>query len=620
MQRIKIDFDNPGLPKRLDVMENDAQSRFFEAELYQGGKAYSAPSGATYSIMYHGFGPQNEGWYDTINDGAGKRAACTVSGNVVTCEIARQALQVPGHVSVVLAVTTAKGYIIKSWPIDCNCRNDNYDSTAEVEGFFYITKITNEEWGKAITAWEDFKNMIDPTLSVSGRAADAAKVGEAVGQIKEDLDGQCASIISSCNLKREVLHDNSIGSGMLTNTARFFLNEQIINKVIESITVKSGGTKAGTVTVEIWELRNDMVCLLKSISKSISADGKEYEIYVNATSEYPMYISYSTDNSSVILFDANSNYKLYIIKDKESTSFPNRFTVPIKCEIVGKITTINKIGNYFNKPKNIVTVGENQDFEEIQDALESVNDTEENPYTFLVMPKNVPYKRFSMIRKLNETYPWVNSKTRYISLVGVDKAHCIIEADSGEYTEPPAEILTNGIVKNLTFKMTNSSPLDTPLQGGYATHIDTRTFGDMGYNAVFEDCDFLSETGPAVGIGLHANCSLTFRRCNFESFAKNSYQPNESYKNLTSYGCVFVHTSQVADAKKQNIAFIDCVGASKESNKSLRVNHAGKYSPDTAEFMITLIRNVFWSRKTNAPSYVIDTDLTLDPMNYGNNM
>lgn len=501
-----------------------------------------------------------------------------------------------------------------------------------------LTEIMNAETSRAEGAEQKLQQQVD-TLNAGGLnlkedlirtqvdsyltqhpEAMGTALAEGIGQLKEDIDGQCSTIISSCSLKKEVLHDNSIGSGMLTNTSRFFLNEQIINKVIESITVKSGGTKAGTVTVEIWELRNDTVCLLKSISKSISADGKEYKIYVNATSEYPMYISYSTDNPSVILYNANSNHKLYIINDKESTSFPNHFTIPTYGEIVGKITTINKIGNYFNKPKNIVIIGENQDFEEIQDALEAVNDTEENPYTFLIMPKNVPYKRFSMIRKLNETYPWVNSKTRYISLVGVDKAHCIIEADSGEYTEPPAEILTNGIVKNLTFKMTNSSPLDTPLQGGYATHIDTKTFGDIGYNAVFEDCDFSSETGPAVGIGLHANCSLTFRRCNFESSAKNSYQPNESYKNLTSYGCVFVHTSQVADAKKQNIAFINCVGASKESNNSLRVNHAGKYSPDTAEFIITLIGNVFWSRKTNAPSYVIDTDLTLDPMNYGNNM
>ena len=198
MQTIKIDFDNPGLPQRLDVVENDAQSRFFKAVLYKDGKAYAAPSGATYSIMYRGFGPQNEGWYDTINDGAGKRAACSVSGNVVTCEIARQALRVPGHVSVVLCVTGSNGYMLHGWPIDCNCRNDNYTGGTSVESFFYITQVTNADWTSAIQTWEEIKNMIDPTLSLSGKAADAAKVGEAVkteserakgveSQLKEDL-------------------------------------------------------------------------------------------------------------------------------------------------------------------------------------------------------------------------------------------------------------------------------------------------------------------------------------------------------------------------------------------------------------------------------------------------
>lgn len=180
MREIKIDFDNPGLPQRLDVVENDAQSRFFKAVLYKDGKTYAAPSGATYSIMYRGFGPQNEGWYDTINDGAGKRAACSVSGNVVTCEIARQALRVPGHVSVVLCVTGSNGYMLHGWPIDCNCRNDNYTGGTSVESFFYITQITNADWTSAIQTWEELKNMIDPTLSLSGKAADAAKVGEAI--------------------------------------------------------------------------------------------------------------------------------------------------------------------------------------------------------------------------------------------------------------------------------------------------------------------------------------------------------------------------------------------------------------------------------------------------------
>ena len=40
----------------------------------------------------------------------------------------------------------------------------------------------------ANTAGENIQKAIDPTLSLSGKAADAAKVGEAVGQLKEDIE------------------------------------------------------------------------------------------------------------------------------------------------------------------------------------------------------------------------------------------------------------------------------------------------------------------------------------------------------------------------------------------------------------------------------------------------
>ena len=221
MQKIRVDFDNPGLPQHISAVENDSQSRFFQASLYENGKAYTAPEGATYSIMYRGFGPQNQGWYDTINDGAGKRAACAVSGNVVTCEIARQALQVPGHVSIVLCVTTGKGYMLKSWPIECDCKNDRYDSKVEIQSFFYVTQISNESWTQAIQAVEELKNTIDPTLSVSGKAADAAKVGEAInaeserakgveGQIKEDLVNQ--GLIENINISSFDVADGYIMS------------------------------------------------------------------------------------------------------------------------------------------------------------------------------------------------------------------------------------------------------------------------------------------------------------------------------------------------------------------------------------------------------------------------
>ena len=226
MQKIRIDFNNPGLPQHISAVENDSQSRFFEATLYENGKAYTAPTGAAYSIMYRGFGPQNQGWYDTINDGAGKRSACKVSGNVVTCEIARQALQVPGHVSIVLCVTTGKGYMLKSWPIECDCKNDRYDSTAEIQSLFYITQVSNADWNQAIQAWENLKDAIDPTLSLSGKAADAAKTREMVnaeatrakaaeeknaqgiGQLKEDL-GDLATVGKNLFNQNGTRHLNS---------------------------------------------------------------------------------------------------------------------------------------------------------------------------------------------------------------------------------------------------------------------------------------------------------------------------------------------------------------------------------------------------------------------------
>lgn len=162
MQKVRIDFDNPGLPQHISAVENDSQSRFFQATLYENGKAYTAPEGATYSIMYHGFGPQNQGWYDTINDGAGKRAACAVSGNVVTCEIARQALQVPGHVSIVLCVMTGKGYMLKSWPIECDCKNDRYDSTVEIQSFFISRRSLMRTGIGQFRRWKTLKTRSTP--------------------------------------------------------------------------------------------------------------------------------------------------------------------------------------------------------------------------------------------------------------------------------------------------------------------------------------------------------------------------------------------------------------------------------------------------------------------------
>lgn len=194
MQQIRIDFDNPGLPQGLGVVEGESQSRIFQIALYKSGAAYTAPAGAVYSIMYRGFGPQNQGWYDTIEDGAGKRAACTVSGNIVTCELARQALRVPGHLTVVLCVSDAKGYMLKSWPIMADVRNDGYEDTGESEMYFNLSGIAGNyltQLEKAMTEAEATKNNL---ISISTQAqkdidAKAAETLKTIPESYTELDG-----------------------------------------------------------------------------------------------------------------------------------------------------------------------------------------------------------------------------------------------------------------------------------------------------------------------------------------------------------------------------------------------------------------------------------------------
>lgn len=184
MQQVRIDFDNPGLPQSLGVVEGESQSRIFQAALYKSGAAYTAPAGAVYSIMYRGFGPQNQGWYDTIEDGAGKRAACTVSGNVVTCELARQALRVPGHLTVVLCVSDAKGYMLKSWPIMADVRNDGYEDTGEIEMYFNLSGLA----GNYLTQLE--KAMADAETTRNNLISTSA-------QVKKDIDAKAAETLKT---------------------------------------------------------------------------------------------------------------------------------------------------------------------------------------------------------------------------------------------------------------------------------------------------------------------------------------------------------------------------------------------------------------------------------------
>lgn len=250
MQQIKIDFDNPGLPQHLEAMEGDAQSRFFQATLYRSGAAYTPPADAVYSIMYRGFGEQNQGWYDTIEDDTGKRDACVASGNVVTCEIDRHALIVPGHVSIVLCITNDRGYMLKSRPILTDARNDNYDDTVEVESYFRITGKTSAWWlqnKKDVQALVD-KATTEATKAENSANASAAAASASAGSASAAARSQSAAAGSATEAAGSASAAEKSKTAAATSEANAAKHEKAAKKYSDEAGAKAGTDK--TLSIE----------------------------------------------------------------------------------------------------------------------------------------------------------------------------------------------------------------------------------------------------------------------------------------------------------------------------------------------------------------------------------
>lgn len=269
---------------------------------------------------------------------------------------------------------------------------------------------------------------------------------------------------------------------------------------------------------------------------------------------------------------------------------------------------------------NIIIVDNsgNGDFLEIQDALESIWDSDDR-YTILIMPSDTPYKRFSTIRHLNDDLVFSNVKPKKISIIGVDKTSCIVKSSSGDYQSPPAEILIDGSIKNLTFIMDHSEQSPTATEGGYCIHMDCRTLNDVGCRTIINNCHFEDNTAPCLGIGLHENEEFIFENCTFKTTADRNYQPHDGYSVTYALGCFFAHTSTKANVNNQKLTLRNCFGTAVDGSRSITVSAVGDYDPETSEFELTLINNVFWGYYSKTPSYSIAETIKRSPYNYGNN-
>ena len=118
MQKFSVDISSRGAPMVLYAAQGDTKSRFFSVAMFDSGVAYSLPSGASVTVRFGAPG-MPAGWYDIIQEpGGGSHPAVSVDGNVITAELAEQAVSVPGKNGVWLLVNAADGYQLASWGFD----------------------------------------------------------------------------------------------------------------------------------------------------------------------------------------------------------------------------------------------------------------------------------------------------------------------------------------------------------------------------------------------------------------------------------------------------------------------------------------------------------------------
>jgi len=146
-------------------------------------------------------------------------------------------------------------------------------------------------------------------------------------------------------------------------------------------------------------------------------------------------------------------------------------------------------------------------FTSIQKAIDSLP---KSPWPFKILVDNGTYYENLTTDTNIKYWPYKN-----ITLVGVNKATCIIRDDSGNMSNSPLRISGGGSdIKNLTFISTHDkSNYKVP---SYAVQIGGGSATGM---LSFYNCKFISYQNSAVGVVTHSNQNVTFTECDFTKYS-----------------------------------------------------------------------------------------------------
>lgn len=348
--------------------------------------------------------------------------------------------------------------------------------------------------------------IIDPTLSVSGKAADAAKVGEAVGQVKEDLDDVIGKPLKvEANKNADLI--------VTSSTIVYLLNFDNVIKSADSVKIRvttNDKNSGSPLKIYITEKTDTNKCIVLKIIERNFIDTSFEEVveisnYSNVVVGLAGAILYTnkTDKpgASALPKMVGETLNVYLSED---------FNIAYNASVFAQFD-LEQMNMDAKNNKNVVTVSHdgNKMFKSITEAVKYARplSSKENPITILIYPG-----------VYNEI---VNIQNRNLSLIGINKKDCIIQSDSGEYNDAPIFASGNFYIANLTIKATHDGTPDFVENrtddykiGGYGLHIDNAEYSDERDKiGVVENCIIYSAQNQAIGIGMAKNCKYIIRNC-----------------------------------------------------------------------------------------------------------
>nr|DAR32552.1 MAG TPA: pectinesterase [Caudoviricetes sp.] len=378
------------------------------------------------------------------------------------------------------------------------------------QGLEYAEQFAN-------TAGENIKKAIDPTLSVSGKAADAAKVGEAVNaeverakgvesQIKEDLDdGLGKQLKAKANKEADKI--------VLSFTNIYFLNFDNVIKAANDVIVKAKtNDKNANSALKIYiteKIDTNKCNILKIIERNFVNTSLEEIVDISNYNNVVIGLSGAllyTNNTDKFGAAAESG----TVGETLNVYLNSDFLIDYNASVFVRFD-LEQITKTTKDDKAVVTVSPYGD-KRFRTITEAVNyaaplTSEEKPITILIYPGTY-----------NEI---INIQNKNLSLIGINKKDCIIQSNSGEYADAPVLASGNFYIANLTIKATHDGTPDFVENrtddykiGGYGLHIDNAYYSDESDKiGVVENCIIYSAQNQAIGMGMAKNCKYIIRNC-----------------------------------------------------------------------------------------------------------